>query len=280
MKTNAERGKSYLQILIYSGIIFIMTTSAMQGHAQTKHSGSNQILILEMENNEINEGTPLLSIESDQANQNSKVNKRIFGDRFRMLLSLFKQPLVSRRSIKDGPYDVIIVPGFPYRKNRGAGLILRMRIRWAHHLISKGIAKNVIFSGGAVYTPYIESQIMALHASELGIPADHIFCETNAEHSTENIVYSYQLARELGFKKIAIATGPFQSAFLSKYVDEHSLPVSFVSITKISGGKIGKSAFTSIDPSSAYVKDFASLKDRESRKERQEGTLGNKISRH
>jgi hypothetical protein len=231
-----------------------------------------------MENDYLDEAFPLRLIEADQATKGGESNKQTFGDKFRMLFSLIKQPIISKRSVKEGPYDVIIVPGFPYREKRGTGLILRVRIKWAHYLISEGIAKNVIFSGGAVYTPFIESQVMALHASALGIPSKHIFCETKAEHSTENIVYSVRLAKELGFEKIAVATGPFQSAFLSKYVNDHTIPVSFISITKLSGGKIDHAGFPNIDPSSAFVEDFASLKERESRKERHQGTLGNKIN--
>ena len=55
-----------------------------------------------------------------------------------------------------------------------------------------GMAKNVMFSGSAVYTPYYESKIMALYAEAIGIPKERIYIETEAEHSTENIFYSYR----------------------------------------------------------------------------------------
>jgi hypothetical protein len=86
-----------------------------------------------------------------------------------------------------------------------------------------------------------------------------------------------RLARKLGFEKIAIATGPFQSAFLDKYVNDHSLEVSFIAIPLIYKGKSDPKVFSGIDPSSAFVEDFVSLKDRESKADRYQGTLGNKI---
>jgi hypothetical protein len=194
-----------------------------------------------------------------------------------MMASLLQQPVLSWKARKEGPHDAIIVPGFPYREGKGAGLILKIRIKWAHQLVSKGIARNVIFSGSAVYTPYVESRIMAMYAMEPGVPADRIFCETKAKHSTENVIYSYRMARAMGFEKIAIATGPYQSAFLSTYVEDHAAPVSFIPIPLQPQGKTRPGRFPGIDASEAFVDGFVSLVDRETHSERQQGTLGNKI---
>jgi uncharacterized SAM-binding protein YcdF (DUF218 family) len=202
--------------------------------------------------------------------EKSEINKKPFGTTVKRMVSLFSQPFISKRSMKQGPFDVIIVPGIPYDEEKGAGMIMRNRIIWAYYLISEGVAENVIFSGSAVYSPYIESEIMAMYMKELGIASNHIFCETKAEHSTENVVYSLRMAEKLGFKKIAIATGPFQSAFLSTYVEEHSLPVSFIPLSLISLGDADPVILPTIDPSAASVDGFISLLDRETRDERQQ----------
>lgn len=204
-------------------------------------------------------------------------HKSMIGNTLRKAASFFCQPFMSIKSQKNGPYDVIIVPGIPYDEEKGAGMIMKARIAWANYLVSKGIAKNVIFSGSAVYSPYIESRIMAIYAEELGIPAENIFCETEAEHSVENVVYSLRLAEKLGFKKIAIATGPFQSMFLSTYVKDHNLQVSFIPLSLPALGNAEPVNFTKIDPSPAHVDEFVSLTERESKEERHEGTMGNKI---
>lgn len=237
----------------------------------------NEIAVLSVNNNSCDYDLSEIAVEETKCYQAKEIDKRSFGESMQMIISLFRQPFISRKSQQNGPYDLIIVPGIPYHQDKGAGLILKARIKWANYLISKGIAKNVIFTGGSVYTPYIESRIMALYAMELGIPADHIFCETRAEHSTENVVYSLRMAEKMGFKKIAIATGPYQSAFLSSYVKEHSLPVCFIPITIAIIGTSNSNGFLAIDPSTAYVEDFVSLKERETKSERFQGTLGNNI---
>ncbi len=61
-----------------------------------------------------------------------------------------------KRALKNQPYDVVIVPGVPFDGNSWS-MAMRGRVIWASYLVNKGIAKNVIFSGGAVYTPYIEA---------------------------------------------------------------------------------------------------------------------------
>src|SRR4051812_23617994 len=70
---------------------------------------------------------------------------------------------------QEDPFDVIIVPGVPY-ENKSLEIILKERMLWAKYLYDKGIAKNIIFSGGSVYTPYVEGVIMRIYADSLGIP--------------------------------------------------------------------------------------------------------------
>ena len=85
-------------------------------------------------------------------------------------------------------YDLIVVPGVPLENGKWSRT-MKGRIYWAKYLYDKGIARNVMFSGSAVYTPYYEGIIMALYAIAIGIPRENVFYETQAEHSTENIYY-------------------------------------------------------------------------------------------
>ncbi len=118
------------------------------------------------------------------------------------------------------PLDAIIVPGIPYN-GVGWDSIMKARVVWSCLLYKRGIAKNIIFSGGAVYTPWVEAQVMSTYARKLGVPAEHIFMDTVAEHSSENIYYSYLLAKKLGFKSLGLATDPFQSKMLQKFTKKH-----------------------------------------------------------
>ena len=179
-------------------------------------------------------------------------------------------------ALQNGPYDAIIVPGFPYHDSTWHD-IMEMRVRWSKYLYEQGIASHIIYSGSAVYSPYVESVIMKEYAVAMGIPAEKIIVETKAEHSTENLYYAYQIAKENNFEKIALATDPFQSYFLSYFADEHNIEVGYLPIQFDDLEAAMPEQKFSIDASSAFVNNFVSLPDRESLFERLQGTLGKRI---
>ena len=150
------------------------------------------------------------------------------------------------------------------------------RVYWAVYLYKIGIAKNVIFSGGAVYTKYNEAKVMALYSKKLGVADDHIYLDTNAEHSTENVYFSYRIAKELGFKKIALATDPFQSKSLKGMISKLSLPIDIIPIVFDT-----LSTFDRPEPEiilgSTVKPDFISIKEREGFFKRLNGTMGKQI---
>jgi hypothetical protein len=115
------------------------------------------------------------------------------------------------------PYDAIIVPGVPYYPDSVSD-ILQLRIRWSIYMYKSGYTKNIIYSGADVYSPYCESKIMAMIAKKNGIPANVIFCDTIAQHGTENIYYGYLLGKKYGFNRIALCTDPIQAEMLSFFM--------------------------------------------------------------
>ena len=171
------------------------------------------------------------------------------------------------------PYDAIIVPGVPFKDGTWSK-VMKMRVHWAVHLYKTGMAKNIVFSGSSVYSPYIEARIMALYAQELGVEKAHIFTEERAEHSSENLYYSYRLAKDNGLEKIALATDPFQGSFLRGFARKIKLdsigflPVVFKKLEEID------LVTPEIDPSWAYVEDFTSIVERETMAVRFRGTMG------
>jgi vancomycin permeability regulator SanA len=177
-------------------------------------------------------------------------------------------------------YDAIIVPGVPLENGRWSRT-MKSRVYWSKYLYDEGIAKNIIYSGSAVYSPYYEGKVMAQYARALGIPAAHVFSEIRAEHSTENVWYSWKLANKLGFKSIALATDQFQTkqlrGFIVKSVDPSIDLIPFVADT------LRKMEPDMIDPVIDYKqsekKDFVSLKKRESLRMRWRGTRGLNIDK-
>jgi uncharacterized SAM-binding protein YcdF (DUF218 family) len=173
-------------------------------------------------------------------------------------------------------FDVIIVPGVPFQEP-SMKIILKARILWAKYLFDSGITENIIFSGSSVYTPYVEGKVMRIYADSLGIPSKYTFSETRAQHSTENIYYSVLLAKQFGFKNIAVATDQYQAVILNRYIKKNCPEVTIVPIdyNKID---LLMAPWPAIDASSAYVNNFVSLYEREDRSERFKGTLGRNIS--
>lgn len=181
-----------------------------------------------------------------------------------------------KRALKNQPYDVIIVPGVPFDGKEWT-MAMRGRVIWASYLIKKGIAKNVIFSGGAVYTPYVEARIMALYAEQLGVPKEKIILEEKAEHSTENIYNSYWLAKEMGFTKIAVATDRFQSNLLTGFTKRRfKMPIAHIPFV-VDTLKTIHNVHPVIDPSSAKVENFKSIEETQSKHYRNRGTRGKNI---
>jgi uncharacterized SAM-binding protein YcdF (DUF218 family) len=187
-----------------------------------------------------------------------------------------KPATMYKRALKDQPYDVIIVPGVPFNGTRW-DTVMKGRVTWAVYLLKKGIAKNVIFSGGAVYTPYYESKIFALYAEALGIQKERIFLDTLAQHSTENVYYSYQIAKKAGFKKIAVATDPYQSAKLMRFSKRRfKLKITHIPIVADSI-KFMREVNPKINPESAKCEYFQSIVTSQSKLHRLKGTLGKNI---
>ncbi|WP_025761999.1 YdcF family protein [Dyadobacter tibetensis] len=177
--------------------------------------------------------------------------------------------------ITQQPYDAIIVPGFPY-SGKSWDSILQMRIHWANYLFRKGYTRNIIFSGGAVATRFIESEIMMSYAEALGVPKKHLFAEKRAEHSTENVYYSYRLAKELGFRHIALATDPFQNSFMESFIKKFELPIASLPI--VIDTLAGIDTYEPcIDSLASIKKDFVKLSDKENFFQRFKGTLGKNI---
>lgn len=177
----------------------------------------------------------------------------------------------------ENPYDIIVVPGVPYEDGE-LSLTMSGRILWSKYLYDKGITKNIMYSGSAVYTPYYEAKIMAMVARELGIPDSVIFVETKAEHSTENIYYSYKKSKLLGFDRVALATDPFQAKMLKTFIkkrvskDVGIIPFYFDSLSTLPQPDV------TIPDSLAYEPNFISITERESWSKRFKGTRGQNLN--
>ncbi|MDF2438300.1 MAG: hypothetical protein K0Q95_2676 [Bacteroidota bacterium] len=181
------------------------------------------------------------------------------------------------RAQKNAPYDVIIVPGVPFDGQQWS-MAMKGRVIWAAYLVKQGLAKNIIFSGGAVYTPYVESKVMALYAQALGVEKERIFIEDKAEHSTENIYNSYRMALKMGFQKIAVASDPFQSNLLMRFTKRRfQRPIDHIPYIIPILATIDDDIEPKINADSAKVENFRSIVETQSKWYRFRGTRGKNI---
>ena len=158
------------------------------------------------------------------------------------------------------PFEVIIVPGIPYKPELGWDYTMQTRVLWGVHLYKEGLAENIIFTGSNVYSPYYESEIMRLYALELGVPDSVIYTEKEAKHGVENMYYSYIMAKDLGFEKIALATDPAQNLQIGYYgrpfADHVVLMPADVDLLQVPYADS-----IVIDPLEAYGADFTTYED-------------------
>jgi hypothetical protein len=184
------------------------------------------------------------------------------------------------KNLKFQPYDAVIVPGIPFENGKW-NYIMKSRVLWSVYLYQHGYTKNVIYSGSSVYSPYVEARIMGMYAEKLGVPHEHIFLETRAQHSTENIFYGCMVAKKNNFKKIAIATDRFQSRTLSDYLPKiwrkthivvKSIPIQDQLLSEMPQDE------PMINYELAHVDSFVSIVERESKWKRFWGTMGKHIN--
>lgn len=191
--------------------------------------------------------------------------------------TFYKPSSFFSKAFSSKPFDAIIVPGIPSDGGKW-GFVMKWRVNWSVFLYKTGITKNIIYSGGAVYTPYTEAVIMALYAEKMGVPKEHIFTEINAEHTTENLYYSHQLAVSKGFNKIGFATDPFQSLKIEPYIKKFDLEVMLIpSVVDIMNHLPAKDY--QIDSYKAYKLNFVSIMDRETDEERNFYSKGGRIKK-
>ncbi|XZF15723.1 YdcF family protein [Chitinophagaceae bacterium MMS25-I14] len=174
------------------------------------------------------------------------------------------------------PFDAIIVPGIPYNSNHW-GHLMKSRVLWSVTLYRNGIAKNIIYSGGAVYSPYKEAFIMGRYAMQLGVPPEHIYYDTIATHSTENIYYSCIVASQNKFSRLALATDRGQAYYLKKFIRRRFCNI----ITRIPVVRDSLRSYKTINPeietASLLEKNFTSLKKLRCRSDRRKGAKGENI---
>ncbi len=105
----------------------------------------------------------------------------------------------------DGPGDdVVLVLGYPSRRDGRAGLLQRWRTRIARR--SAPADPLYVFTGGAVRGEIPEAVVMAAYGERLGLTPDRIARETRATTTRENLALSMPWLRDARSIRIASDT--------------------------------------------------------------------------
>ncbi|WP_088187086.1 YdcF family protein [Desulfosporosinus sp. FKA] len=113
--------------------------------------------------------------------------------------------------------DVIIVLGYPAKKDGSISPILRERINEASKLYHEGVAGTIICTGAAVANIYIEADIMAQALIELGVPDYCIIREKLAKGTYDNLVNSRKIMQDRKLNTAVIVSSPWHLRKASSY---------------------------------------------------------------
>jgi uncharacterized SAM-binding protein YcdF (DUF218 family) len=86
---------------------------------------------------------------------------------------------------------------------------MQEQVALAAALQRAGLARALLFTGGAVHNEHIEAQVMAELAVRLGVPAAAIATETQARDTFENAGYCRQIMQAHGWQDAIVVTTPY-----------------------------------------------------------------------
>lgn len=127
-------------------------------------------------------------------------------------------------------FDAAIVLGCPTLPDGHLSRCQVSRAVWAAELYRRGVVDRFITSGSAVHTPWVEAEALAAAMEALGVPADHIYLETEALHTDENIYNGLRLADSLGLRRVAVVSNKGHAAWACRMADDWKRPCSALSV--------------------------------------------------
>lgn len=125
------------------------------------------------------------------------------------ILFIFAPGVFHRMSRLRSNYDVIIILGCPATREGKPSPIMRSRMAAALDAYRQRHAHEIICSGGSVHNAYREADVMAGLAETSGVPARHVFRETQSANTYENIANSVRMMMEKGWTSALIVTSPW-----------------------------------------------------------------------
>lgn len=105
--------------------------------------------------------------------------------------------------------DVIVVLGARVRSDGSASPALRARTEKAVDLYRRGIAKVLLFSGGAGEEGRAEAAVAKAIAVGLGVPESACWIEDRSHSTLENARFSAEILRDRGVHRVVVVSDPY-----------------------------------------------------------------------
>lgn len=103
-------------------------------------------------------------------------------------------------------FDVLIVLGSPADADGNPTPVQLASVNEAVREYERGVAPQIILTGGAVRNRFVEARVMARAAEAEGIPPSAIVLEDRALDTIQNLCYSTHLMQERGWSSAEIIT--------------------------------------------------------------------------
>jgi uncharacterized SAM-binding protein YcdF (DUF218 family) len=128
---------------------------------------------------------------------------------FSLMLSLLGREIYSFSLISSyAPADAAIVLGATVYRNRPSP-VFRERINHAINLYRQGIVESIIFTGGLAGNDELaESEAARAYAIAQGVPAEHIFIETESDNTCLNLLGAKRIIDENDMDQVLIVSDP------------------------------------------------------------------------
>jgi uncharacterized SAM-binding protein YcdF (DUF218 family) len=125
------------------------------------------------------------------------------------ILALTLGKLVLRCDERLYPADVIVVLGYPAQNNGQPSDIMLSRVERGVELYLAGYAPRILVTGSAVRNEFVEAEVMAELAVDLGVSSEDVVVEPRARNTIENARFAAQTMRENGWESAIVVTSPY-----------------------------------------------------------------------
>lgn len=105
-------------------------------------------------------------------------------------------------------FDTLIVLGYPCEDDGHPSPEQRERVLEAVREYQRGVAPQIIMTGGAAHNRFVEAHAMKLLAVASGVPASAVVEEDRAMNTVENLYYSNEILAADGWHSAEVISSP------------------------------------------------------------------------